>query len=117
LRRRLSFLGRDATFARTAVLDLLGKRFVPDPFRPRVFVAVFGEIFSKPAAAIRAGFHFKITEHFEIRARLELMNLVLTLREDRQRRRLDPTNWGELETAGRASIECRHGAGPVDTNQ
>ena len=45
------------------------------------------------------------------------MNLVLTLREDRQRRRLDPTNWGELETAGRASIECRHGAGPVDTNQ
>src|SRR5205823_676622 len=47
LRGRLAFFSRNARFAKAAALDLVRSRLVPNPLRPRVFVAVFGEISSE----------------------------------------------------------------------
>ena len=116
LRGRLAFFSRNAGFAKAAALDFVRSRLVPNPLRARVFVAVFGEIFPEPAAAIGAGFDFEIAEHLIIVARLEVMNLVFALSQNGEGWRLDATNWSQLKTAG-AIVECGHGPCAVDPDQ
>src|SRR5436309_262804 len=84
LRRWFAFLCRDAGFTETTVLDFVGSRFVPNPFGARFFVAILCEIFAKPSAAVDAGFDFEIGEYLEERARFEIVNFLLPLRQDRE---------------------------------
>src|SRR5205814_2887289 len=116
LRGWLAFFGRDTGFSDTAVLDFVRGRLVPDPFRARVFVAVFSEIFLNPTAAISAGLNFEVAEDLIIITRLELVDLVFALGQNCEGRSLHASDRRQLETAG-AIIERRHRAGAVDPDQ
>src|SRR6202011_3830779 len=116
LRRWLSFFGGNAGLADTAALNFVGRRFVPNPLRARVFVAVFRKIFPEPAAAIIAGFDLEIAEHLIIITRLELMDLVFALGQNSERWSLHAPNRRQLETAG-AIVERGHRARAVDPDQ
>src|SRR5205823_12123261 len=88
LGRGLFLFRSDASFPETTVLDRVRLRLVPNSFRASILLAVLREIFLEPATAIAAGFDLEIAEHLIIRARLELVNLVLALGQDCERRRL-----------------------------
>ena len=116
MRRRFAFLGRDAGFSQATRLDFLRLGRFPNPFRPRVFVAVLGEIFAEPAAAISPRLDFEIAEDFEISARLEGADFFFALGQDRKRGRLHPAHGRKLETA-RLVVERGHRPRAVDADE
>src|SRR4029077_3330003 len=91
-------------------------RLLPNSFGAGVFIAIFRKLFTKPAATILAGFHFEIGEDLEVSSRFEMMNLVLALGQNRQRWRLHPSNWRQLEPTGFV-VERSQGARAVDSHQ
>src|SRR5918996_4619685 len=112
----LAFFRRDPGFAETTILDFFRSCFVPNPFGARFFVAILCEIFAEPSAAVDAGFDFEIGEYFKERARLEIMNFLLPLRQDSEGWGLHAANWRQLETPGLVG-ERGHGAGAVYSNE
>ena len=91
-------------------------RLVPNSFRARILVAVLGKIFLEPATAIAAGFDFEIAKHLIIGARLEVMDLVFALGQDRESRSLHSAHRRQLKTSG-AIVERGHRPGAVDPDQ
>src|SRR5205814_7144967 len=96
----LLFLGSDAGFAEATLLDRFRLGGFPNALRPRVFVAVLGEIFPEPAAPILPGFDLEVAKDFEERPRFELADFFFPLRQDRERRRLNAPDRRKLEAAG-----------------
>src|SRR4029453_15452015 len=111
-----AFFRRDPCFTETTVLNFVRGDFVPNPLGTRLFVAIICEIFAKPSPAVGAGFDFKIGEYLEERARFEIVNFLLSLRQDSRGGGLPATNRGQLEAAGFVVEGC-HGARAVYSNE
>ncbi len=114
---RLFLLGDLAGLAGAAGDDGLGGLLVPDAFgfgKRGVLVLFPG--FIDPLAEIFAGLDAEGAVDLEIGRRLEGADLGLALGEDGERRRLDATGGGDVESAV-AGIETGEGAGGVEADQ
>ena len=114
---RLLFLADLARFALAAGLDRFGSQLVPDPLGlGKRLGLVFFPSFVDPLAEVFTRLDAESGVDFEVRRRLERLDLSLALGEDRQRRRLHPPCGGDVEAAV-AGIETSEGAGRVESDQ
>ncbi len=115
----LGFLGGDAGPALAFLAQAFGARHIPQALGLGFGVLVLrrlGELLVEPAPAVAARGGGEARMHFPVVARLELLDAVLALDQDGQRRRLHPAHGGLVETA-LFGIERSHRARSVDPHQ
>ena len=120
---RLAFLGDDAGLAGAFVADGFGPGYFPEALGLQLgvrifllFVLIFGEGFVEPASGVFAALGLECPDDFPVSPRDELLNLLLALDENRERRRLHTAHGRELETA-KLRVEGGHGARAVDAHE
>mgnify|MGYP001610509153 CR=1 FL=1 len=103
LRRELAFFLDDSVLAFAFGANRVGARAVPQALGPQVAVVGFlapAEFFIEPVPGVGAGFAVKGGADLEIIARHELLDLLFSLDQDRERRGLHAPDRGEMESAG-----------------
>ena len=120
---RLAFLGDDAGLADAFVADGFGPGDFPKALGLQLGVRVFlilvlilGKRFVEPASGIFAALGLERPDDFPVSPRDELLNLLLALDENRERRRLDAAHGRELEAA-ELRVEGGHRPRAVDADQ
>ncbi len=116
LRRGLGFLAREAFLAAAGGDDCGGRVGAPQSLGLALDVLVFLELGIEPAPAILAGLGAEACVHFPVVARRKRTDLVLALHQNRERRRLNASDRGQIE-ATLLGIEGGHGARAVDADE
>src|SRR5205814_5498452 len=99
LRGRFAFFGGNSRFAKATIFDFFGSGSVPNPFGARILIAILGEIFAKPSAAVGAGYDLEIGKNLKERSRLKIVNFFLALSQNRQGGGLHTTDRRQLKPA------------------
>src|SRR5690606_8677752 len=99
LGRGPGFLGDGAGPALARRDDLLGPGAIPEALGPRLRVVSLAEVAVEPATGVGPGGHAELCMDLIVGTRDEALDLLLALDHDRQRRRLDAPDGGQVEAA------------------